>query len=111
MSAYAAVDGIIAQWMSENDLFLNTQFGGVERRFCYVTGSPQECFQISIEPPEGKDILINVWSVETIDDADLHECWAVNPDHLHNALDLALRQIRSWEARLKEPATWSIGSA
>jgi hypothetical protein len=98
---YETVDPIFTKWASEHDLGMLTQFGGREQRFCYVTGGPQECFQIAVEPPGEGTIVVNVWSIETIDDVDLHACWSVPFDGLANALDTALDQIRAWDQRSK----------
>ena len=45
--------------VDKHELKLVTEFGGEERRFCYVTGGPQECFQVSIEPPHESETLVN----------------------------------------------------
>jgi hypothetical protein len=103
---YAVLDPVIKGWVNKNELKLATEFAGEERRFCYVTGGPQECFQVSIEPPQGSEVVVNAWSIETIDDAELHESWLVHLDELGTALDLAFDKIKAWNARLKGPATW-----
>lgn len=50
---YASIDDVINAWASRRGLKLNTDFGGEPRRFCYVSAGNDECFQISIEPPDG----------------------------------------------------------
>ncbi len=61
---YAVLDPVIKAWVKKNELKLATEFGGEERRFCDVTGGPQECFQVSIE---GQALIANldpaVWEV------------------------------------------------
>jgi hypothetical protein len=104
--AYATIDAVIQEWSERHSLVLSTEFGGRERRFCYVSGGPQECFQVSIEPPEAAKVLVNAWSIETIDDAELHASWTVDAHDLPQALDAALRQVRTWDARPKGAATW-----
>lgn len=104
--AYATIDAMIREWAERHSLVLNTEFGGRERRFCYVSGGPQECFQVSIEPPEAARVLVNAWSIETIDDAELHKSWTVDAPDLVQALDAALKQVRAWDARPKGAATW-----
>jgi hypothetical protein len=106
MAVYAAVDPVIRSWADQHEFRLSKAFGGQERRFCYVTGGPQECFQISIEPPEGSKVLVNAWSIETIDDEELHESWLVPVAEVRYALNLALDKIRAWTVRPKRPATW-----
>jgi hypothetical protein len=34
-------------------------------RFCYVSGGPHECFQVSIERPEGTEVLVNAWTAQS----------------------------------------------
>jgi hypothetical protein len=104
--AYSEIDAVIREWSERHRLALNTEFGGQERRFCYVSGGPKECFQVSIEPPESGRVLVNAWSVETIDDAELHESWTVEILDLPQSLEVALRQVSAWNARPKGPATW-----
>ena len=104
--AYSEIDVVIREWSERHSLALNTEFGGQERRFCYVSGGPEECFQVSIEPPESGRVLVNAWSVETIDDVELHECWTVEIRDLPQSLEVALRQVSAWNARPKGRATW-----
>ena len=103
---YTTIDAVIREWAERHSLVLNTEFGDQERRFCYVTGGPQECFQVSIEPPEAASVLVNARSIETIDDIELHKSWTVDAHDLPKALDAALNQVRAWDARPKGPATW-----
>jgi len=88
---YAVLHPVIKAWVDKHELKLVTEFGGEERRFCYVTGVPQECFQVSIEPPHESETLVNAWSIETINDAELHDSWLVHLDELGTALDLVDR--------------------
>lgn len=104
--AYATIDSLIREWAERHSLVLNTEFGGREHRFCYVSDGPQECFQVSIEPPEAARVLVNARSIETIDDAELQESWTVDETDLVQALDAALKQIRAWDRRAKGAATW-----
>jgi len=103
---YAAVDQAISAWADEHGLKLLAEFGGQERRFCYVTGGPQECFQVSIEPPEGAKVIVNASSIETIDDEELKASWSVSQEEVGSALNRALETIATWSARPKGPASW-----
>jgi len=98
---YAAVDPAINAWAEQHGLKLSTEFGGQERRFCYLTGGPQECFQVSIEPPQGAKVLVNAWSIETIDDAELHESWLAPVEEVSSALNQAFDKIMAWNVRPK----------
>jgi hypothetical protein len=97
--SYAAVDAVISEWAAVHRLTLSTEFGGKPRRFCYVSGGEHECFQVSIEPPEGATVTVNAWSIETEDDAELHQQWLITTGELSATLDAALKQISRWSVR------------
>jgi hypothetical protein len=97
--SYAAVDAEIDAWAKRHGLRLCTEFGGVPRRFCYVSSGAHESFQVSIEPPEGGTITVNAWDIEIDDDAELHQQWRVAIGDLIPTLDEALRQIAGWASR------------
>lgn len=99
MTTYEAIDDVIATWASRHGLKLNAQFDGQPRRFCYVSAGEDECFQVSIEPPEGEAITVNAWDVETRDDAEFHRAWQIHRNELASTLDAALEQITEWSAR------------
>lgn len=69
--SYAAFDEIINSWANENKLVVSVESSGDERRFCYVTGGIQECFQISIGPCSGEYVAVTAWDIETVDDAEI----------------------------------------
>lgn len=103
---YSAVDPTIKAWAELHGLTICTKFAGQDRRFCYLTGGAQECFQVSIEPPDEGEILVNAWSIETIDDEELHESWRVRVEELDSALNLAFEEVMAWRDRPKGPRTW-----
>lgn len=103
---YAELDPVIRAWVDRHGLKLFTALGGEEARFCYVTGGPQECFQVWIEPPQAGSVVVRAASIETIDDAELAASWVVPLDELDAALDLALEKIGGWKNRPKGPPTW-----
>jgi len=47
--SYDAVDATIVAWADSHGLTLCTEFGGVPRRFCYVTGGEHECFGLRLQ--------------------------------------------------------------
>lgn len=96
---YDPVDAAIAAWANRHGLTLCTEFGGVPRRFVYVSGGEHECFQVSIEPPDDGAITVNAWDVETEDDAKLHQQWRVLVDDLDPTLEAALNQVAVWRSR------------
>jgi hypothetical protein len=92
--SYDEIDSDIEAWVLSHGFKLIREFGGAPRRFFYVSAG-KESFQISIEPPENGHVLINVWSVETLDDIDVHKSWEVPVDTVSRAMDEALRAILS----------------
>jgi hypothetical protein len=97
--SYTSVDAGIRDWCETRRLKLFTRFAGEEHRFCYTSSDAGECFQISIEPPIGSEIIVNAWSVETNNDDELHESWQVATPDLRRGLDLALARVEEWKAR------------
>ena len=91
---YAAVDRVIRTWSNAHSLKVFDSFGGRETRFCYVSSSRGECFQISIQPPGDATVKVDVWSVETRDDRELHEDWVVPISRLQDGLEAALSRVR-----------------
>lgn len=99
--SYDTIDGPIAAWADRHGLIFCTEVGGATRRFCYVSGDEHECFQISVEPPDGGIVAVDAWDVETEDDAELHQRWQVPAESIVEALDAALAQIAVWRSRLR----------
>ena len=97
--SYTSVDAAIRDWCKARRLKLFTRFAGEERRFCYASSDDGECFQISVEPPTGSEIVVNAWSIEKNDDEELHDVWQVATSDLKGGLDLALARIEEWKAR------------
>jgi hypothetical protein len=104
---YAEVDPVITAWVRQHDLKLQTEWANAEARFCYVSGGQQECFQVSVEHPHARKIVVHARSIETIDDAELHEFWLVEIEAFAEALAAAWGQIEAWKKRIKGPATWT----
>ena len=103
--SYEAVDGFINSWIEDRDLTLFRAFAGRPERYWYVSGG-RECFQISVAPPEGGVVMVNAWSVETDDDAEMHEAWSVPMDEISTALADAHAQIEEWLTRAKTKSPW-----
>lgn len=101
--SYAAVDHVIQLWRRARGLTLFNEFADQERRFCYSSSPEGECFQISVERPEGSSVTVNAWSVETLDDRELARSWTVQATELESALDQALRQVERWKVRRSQP--------
>jgi len=106
---YSAVDPTIEAWRTARGLSMSTEFGGQPRRFCYTSSARGECFQISIEPPEvnemsGPEITVNLWSIETLDDAEMHYAWVVPVGELRSALDHAWAKAQELKLRALPPS-------
>jgi hypothetical protein len=94
--AYSSIDSVIQSWVSSNSLTLFTSFAGREERFCYISSPQGECFQISIQKPQDAVVSVDAWTVETLDNRELHEQWVVPIPKLKEALELALSTVRNW---------------
>jgi hypothetical protein len=92
---YASVDPMIEKWVGENFLVLFRAFADREARFVYVSSNDGECFQISIEPPEGNLVTVNAWTVETLDDREMHQQWLTTVPDLQHTLQTSLEVVRS----------------
>jgi hypothetical protein len=97
--SYEAVDDSVSAWAARHGLRLITEFAGRPCRFCYVSGGEDECYQVSVEPPEDGIITVNVWDVETRDDAELHRAWHVPVGDLGPTLEEAWEEIARWGGR------------
>jgi hypothetical protein len=93
---YSAIDPVIDSWAKAHSRKLFTSDAGGQARFCHFSSDRGECFQISIEPPLDATVTINAWSIETLDDREMHEGWTVPIDELNEALDLAFDRVREW---------------
>ena len=98
MTDYAAIDATIEAWKAVHGLTVFTEFGGKARRFAHLSVGG-ECFQISIDPREGAAQpalwVVNLWSVETDDDCDVHLAWTATAVDLAEALEVATECARS----------------
>ncbi len=96
VNPYSDIDPVIRSWCSRHGLALHKDFAGLPRRFVY-TSRAMECFQISIEPPElsggGQTVCINLWSIETDDDAEIHKSWEVPAGDLDSALEVTIQTV------------------
>lgn len=93
---YSSIDSIVRAWSEANSLKLFNHFAGREERFCYISSPQGECFQISIQAPHDTSVTVDAWSVETLDNRELHQTWVVQIPELRKALDAALSRVHSW---------------
>lgn|GEM_PF-3685004 len=96
MQGYELIDPIIQAWAETHRLTLFNSFAGRDARFCYWSSEQGECFQISVQPPQSGVARIDAWTVETVDDRELHRAWHAPIEGLAGALDVALAEIRGW---------------
>ena len=94
--AYSVIDPIIHAWSKAHSLKMFSSFGGRSERFCYISSHRGECFQIAIQPPQDAKVRVDAWSVETLDDRELHQEWVSEVTELQNALESALAQVHEW---------------
>lgn len=102
VNPYSDIDPVIRSWCSRHGLMLHEDFAGQPRRFVYSSRA-MECFQISIEPPEmagsEQTVCVNLRSVETGDDAEIHLSWQVPVDDLGRSLEVAIETIDWLQSR------------
>jgi len=91
--SYAAVDQTIREWTDANVKKLFVERADAEARFCYLSSSQGECYQISIDAPENELVRVHVSAVETLDDMEAHLEWTVPISQLRAALDTAKKTI------------------
>ena len=96
---YELIDPTIQAWVEENGLTLFTSVDEREARYCFRSSPKGECFQISLEKPRSGHVKVHAWSIETIDDEELHQMWTVGVAELRSALDNALIQLDEWMNR------------
>ena len=106
VTAYRDIDPVIDAWCAKHGLTLFDAFGGEPRHFVYTSGTV-DCFQISIEPPEisgaERVVQVNLWSVETEDDAEIHHGWLVPVRSLGSTLEVALATAEMLKKRPLAP--------
>lgn len=96
MGRYARIDPALSAWAKASGLKIMTSFADREARFCYWSSSQGECFQIGVEPELLGGVRVDAWSVETLDDRELHRRWSVPLGQLGEALSSALSEIHAW---------------
>lgn len=92
----SAASAIIEDWAKVSGLPMRRARRGPGRYIFHKSNSRGECFQISIFPPRDSVVIIEIWSVETIDDRDMHRRWDVPVRDLRDGLDVALRKVNEW---------------
>ena len=92
---FESVDPLIEKWASAYSLHL---FKEEAVRYCYISGN-QECFQIVIRQPLSGRLIIEGFSIETIEDEELHQSWQVTVDGLSQGLEQALVAVEGWKRR------------
>ncbi len=93
---YSSIDSVIQTWSNANSLTMFNSFAGREARFCYKSSPRGECFQISIQAPQDGTVTVDAWTIETLDDRELHESWVVPVFELPETLEAALNKLRDW---------------
>jgi len=97
--AYELVDNVINAWVKRHAFTLFDEFGGLPRRFVYLSGDEGECCQISIDPPVFGEIALYAFGVETRDDEEMEMRWQVPLTDLERALEDAVTAVKHWWLR------------
>lgn len=98
-SAYSAVDPVIHVWAEKHSLKLCKQWDGWpngDARFTYVSSSIDECFQIAIEQPKGRQVVLLAGDIEIRSDESLRTSKTFSELNLSDGvpLDAKTRKVR-----------------
>lgn len=64
MMALSRMDEEILAWGNERGLGFLSRYEGGAARFTYVTNKNDDCYQISVQDPNGEDVSIYIFPVE-----------------------------------------------
>ena len=113
MNGYADVDGVIAKWVRSADSTLYTEWADAPARFFHIHGDPPfECFQISVQAPEGGLTAVTARAIDTNDDTDeeMDQTWRGEISELDRMLSAAVTAIEKWKRRERlrpdPPSPW-----
>jgi hypothetical protein len=87
-------DIAVEAWALSHGLVL---FRDGPTRFCHTSSEQGECFQLVMHPPDAGSTMIEVFSIETIEDEELHKAWTSPVGDISTALDEALACINGWK--------------
>jgi len=71
---FQTIDPVIEAWATLHGLALGKESFA---RFCYTSSERGECFQIVVRPPQSDQVLVEIFSIETLHEEDLHREWLV----------------------------------
>lgn len=102
MSDYADIDGVIAKWVRATDTTLHTEWANAPARFFHLPGDPPfECFQISVQMPEGGRTSVTARAIDTNDDTEeqMDKTWQGLVGDLDEMLGAAVALVGTWTMR------------
>ena len=102
MSSFADIDGVIAKWVRAADTTLHTEWADAPARFFHIPGTPPfECFQISVQMPEGGRTSVTARAIDTNDDTDeqMDKTWRGPIGDLNEMLGAAVALVGTWKGR------------
>ena len=102
MGSFADIDGVIAKWVRAVDATLNTEWADAPARFFHIPGDPPfECFQISVQVPEGGQTSVTARAIHTNDDTDeqMDKTWRGPIGDLDGMLGAADALVETWKGR------------
>lgn len=70
---------------------------GRSSRVCHTSNERGECFQVVMREPSNGQVMIELFSIETVNDEELHEAWNVPVDDFSRALDVAWKVVEDWK--------------
>lgn len=102
MSGFADIDGVIAKWVRAADTTLYTEWADAPARFFHIPGDPPfECFQISVQVPQGGQTSVTARAIDTNDDTDeqMEKTWRGPISDLDGMLGAAVALVEKWKER------------
>jgi len=97
VDSYTQIDQQIADWVERHSLILQTEpSNGREARWVWLSSEDGECFQIWIDPPAHGLVFVYAGGVDSWNDCESPEDWAVPVDEIGATLDDAYKLVVDW---------------
>ena len=66
-------------------------------RVCHTSNTRGECFQLVMRAPANGQVVIELFSIETMRDEELHQAWSVPVESINEALNRAWLVVEGWK--------------